>query len=209
MKLNARHGGPAGPPTPTQQGLGGLLLVGVLLFAGACSLLNREGPDVTCADLKNGAQNACADGIIATCPGGVVRFEVCSAKSVCGESWQTAGQFRCEQGSAAAIASSDGGGASVPGADAAVNPGSDASSGGGGCESCIQSKCSALLSKCQEDAACAPLYQCLIACSEKVCGDACLTKYSSAARDYPGYPLRDCVGGGGVGPGCKASCPAW
>ncbi len=189
--------------------IGGVAALAVLT---ACSLLNREGPDVTCADLKNGAQNACADGIVATCASGAVRFEVCSAKSACDASWQTPGRFRCEQGSGAAISSSDGGGASVPVADAAVNPGPDASSGGG-CEACIQSKCSGALSSCQADigcptCACGQLYQCLLACSDKACGDACLSKYQSAAAG-PGFKLRECVGGGGVGPGCKAACPAW
>ena len=71
--------------------LGPLVLV-------ACSLLNREGPDVSCTDLRNGAENACSDGIVATCTNGTVRYKVCDEKSACSASWQTPGRFRCGQG---------------------------------------------------------------------------------------------------------------
>lgn len=67
------------------------------LLAGACSLLNREGPDVSCADLANGTANACADGIIATCMGGSVRYKVCEGTSACSAPWQTPGRFRCTE----------------------------------------------------------------------------------------------------------------
>lgn len=76
--------------TPGRWGLVVLLLVG-------CSTLNREGPDVTCTDLDNGAENACADGIIATCQGGAVRWSVCEQASACEAAWQTVGRYRCAQ----------------------------------------------------------------------------------------------------------------
>jgi hypothetical protein len=69
----------------------------VVLFLAivSCSLLNREGPDVTCADLKNGATNACSDGITATCLSGQIVYEVCQDEMVCKASWQTIGRYRC------------------------------------------------------------------------------------------------------------------
>lgn len=66
--------------------------------AGACSLQNREGPDVTCADLACGQINACQDGIIAQCVDGeIVRYHVCfeGGDDICEASWQIEGQYRC------------------------------------------------------------------------------------------------------------------
>ena len=78
------------------------LLVGALFVAlvisGACSLENKEGPDVTCADLECGRINACQEGIIAQCmDGNSVIFHVCtpSADNICEEDWQLPGQYRC------------------------------------------------------------------------------------------------------------------
>jgi hypothetical protein len=62
-----------------------------------CSSLNREGPDVTCASLEDGASNACADGIVAACASGVVVYRVCDDQSACGQDWQTEGAFRCDE----------------------------------------------------------------------------------------------------------------
>lgn len=63
----------------------------------ACSPGNREGPDVTCADLECGRINACADGIIAQCADGVtVRFHACNLEDTCSEAWQVDGAYRCE-----------------------------------------------------------------------------------------------------------------
>ena len=65
-----------------------------------CSLSNKEGPNVTCADLQCGRVNACQDGIIASCGDGVkMRWHVCTenAADICGEDWQTAGQYRCDE----------------------------------------------------------------------------------------------------------------
>jgi hypothetical protein len=73
-----------------------LLLAATAWWVGACSLRNREGPDVTCAQLECGRINACGDGIIAQCVDGVnVRFHVCPTGDTCGEDWQTEGQYRC------------------------------------------------------------------------------------------------------------------
>lgn len=76
----------------------GLLIVG-------CSMSNREGPDVTCGDLDSGATNACADGIIASCPDGVhVTYLVCTedaggeaAADLCDATFQDKGAYRCSE----------------------------------------------------------------------------------------------------------------
>ncbi len=69
-----------------------------LLVAGGCSVLNREGPDVNCEDLRNGAVNACADGIIASCDDGSnMTYRLCDDEDACGESWQVDGLYRCEE----------------------------------------------------------------------------------------------------------------
>lgn len=98
--------------------------VGTLLFVGACSLLNREGPDVTCADLQNGASNACADGIIATCSNGTIAYKVCDEKSACSTPWQTSGRYRCTETEPAPNLV-----ASVPGDDAGPGASPDAGAG--------------------------------------------------------------------------------
>jgi hypothetical protein len=48
--------------------------VSIIVVATGCSIFNREGPTVTCADLQNGVVNACKDGIIASCAGGAVAY---------------------------------------------------------------------------------------------------------------------------------------
>lgn len=75
--------------------------VAVFCLVDACSLLNREGPDVSCADLQYGAANACLDGIIATCTNGTVAYKVCDQKSACSAPWQTSGRYRCTETEAA------------------------------------------------------------------------------------------------------------
>lgn len=92
---------------------------------GACSLLNREGPDVSCADLQNGAANACADGIIATCSNGTVSYKVCDEKSACSAPWQTSGRYRCTETEPAPNLV-----ASVPGDDGGPNASSDGAGSG-------------------------------------------------------------------------------
>ena len=65
---------------------------------GACSLSNREGPEVTCAELECGRVNACQDGIIAQCVDGeTVRYHVCfeGGDDICDASWQIEGEYRC------------------------------------------------------------------------------------------------------------------
>lgn len=75
-----------------------LALLGVGSFVGACSLLNQEGPDVSCQNLDCGRINACQDGIIAQCADGLtVKYRVCGASDLCKEAWQITGQFRCSE----------------------------------------------------------------------------------------------------------------
>jgi hypothetical protein len=66
----------------------------------ACSLQNREGPQVTCADLECGRVNACQEGIIAQCVDGhTVRYHACfpNDSELCEAEWQVPGQYKCLQ----------------------------------------------------------------------------------------------------------------
>jgi hypothetical protein len=82
-------------------------------------MFNREGPNVTCADLKDGRINACEDGIIASCKDGqTVTHEVCtesdgatSAEEICEASWQKHGAYVCEESSTAVRGGGGSGGA--------------------------------------------------------------------------------------------------
>ncbi len=67
----------------------------VALAAVGCSLGNREGPDVSCADLDDGAVNACQEGIIARCDRGAVAWKVCEDEAICDEAWQTPEAYQC------------------------------------------------------------------------------------------------------------------
>ncbi len=72
------------------------LLAVALAVAAGCSLSNREGPDVTCADLECGRINACEEGIIAQCVDGVnVEYHACGSESACEGTWQVEGQYKC------------------------------------------------------------------------------------------------------------------
>ena len=110
------------------------VLAGALSFglATSCSLQNREGPDVSCADLDCGRLNACAEGIIAQCADGqTVRFHVCSAydKDVCEQPWQIPGQYRCTE----STTECEGCDPSHPGCTAGTpDAGTDAAAGGAG-----------------------------------------------------------------------------
>ena len=89
-------------PTRRPTSLRALALVLTTLSIGAlaasCSLGNREGPDLTCAELECGRVNACAEGIITQCADGItVKYHVCSDSSACGKDWQVAGQYRCSE----------------------------------------------------------------------------------------------------------------
>jgi len=102
----------------------------VLLGLGvACSVLNREGPDVTCADLDNGVKNACQEGIIASCVNGSMQYEVCDSKEACGESWQTPDHYQCDQ---SATGGSGGIGGTSGSAGTSGSGGTGAVSGNGG-----------------------------------------------------------------------------
>lgn len=112
----------------------------VTLGVWACSWQNREGPDVTCADLQDGAVNACEDGIIATCTNGAVTWRVCEDDpDACDASFQEPGKFRCDDtepvpgsgGSGASNSSGGHGGTSTGGGGTGGMP-----VGGGGAGGC-------------------------------------------------------------------------
>jgi hypothetical protein len=67
-----------------------------LAASASCSLSNREGPEVTCADLECGRVNACEEGIIAQCVDGVtVRYHACATAEICEATWQVPGAYKC------------------------------------------------------------------------------------------------------------------
>lgn len=112
------------------------LLLAIIVGASACSLLNREGPDVTCTDLDGGLKNDCSEGITATCVGDEVSWTVCDDESACEASWQTPGQYRCEETDPFpnGTATGTGGGTSGPGGTGAGAPSGSTSTTGGGCD---------------------------------------------------------------------------
>ena len=69
------------------------LTIAVLLASG-CSVLNREGPAVTCEDLRYGLVNACQDGIIASCLHAKIAYTLCDADA-CEQDFQSPGAYRC------------------------------------------------------------------------------------------------------------------
>lgn len=102
----------------------------VVIGIGGCSLLNREGPDIDCAGVPDGAQNLCDDGIIASCISGAPAWRVCADAGACEESWQVDGHARCsstdpipESGTGSSVGSGGGVGTSS-------GPGSGPGAGG-------------------------------------------------------------------------------
>ena len=73
----------------------GLIVLCLSIVLPACSLVNRDGPDVSCADLRQGEINACEQGIIARCEDGEVTFEVCDDYKACEVPEQLEGAYRC------------------------------------------------------------------------------------------------------------------
>lgn len=106
---------------------GFVLVIACIAFTGACSTLNREGPNVTCADLNDGAVNACQEGIIATCRSGTVSWKVCDDKDACDATWQQPGGFRCSESDPVPSGSGGTGGGGTGG--------TGGSGGTGGCDS--------------------------------------------------------------------------
>lgn len=75
-----------------------LCALAALLITGCLySKANREGLDLSCAELQDGAANACAQGIITSCEFGVIQYRVCSDDTACEGTWQQQGRFRCDQ----------------------------------------------------------------------------------------------------------------
>ena len=126
------------------------------LFVG-CSLFNREGPKTTCAELNNGTQNACSNGIIATCMRGMLTYQVCDSENACEQNWQTPGQYKCDQNAPPPLliaaggtsnnttTTGSGGSASVwsstGGSSAGGRPTTSSSSTGGAQNSCATGPC--------------------------------------------------------------------
>lgn len=156
----------------------------------ACSLSNREGPDVTCADLDNGIRNACTEGIIATCSApSKVAFLVCSDEDACSASWQSAGQYRCNETDSLPTLRDQETGATAPtpteGSATCGFSYSDAD-----CASCTKANCCASAMTCSGDTECSscitrppPSSQCVpglvatydafAACIESSCASQC------------------------------------
>lgn len=70
----------------------------MLVIVAGCSLENREGVDLTCAELEHGRINACQDGIITSCVAGTVHYRVCPEEEICSEPWQQPNAYRCSIG---------------------------------------------------------------------------------------------------------------
>jgi hypothetical protein len=130
---------------------GPILMFLVASLGMACSLFNREGPNVSCTDLGNGATNACQDGIVVTCHKALVTYQVCDDKSACEQAWQESGAYRCGQAdpvpAPASGGADDGGGAS--GNDAATStPGTIAVAACGNCPSGYEKVANAINDSC-------------------------------------------------------------
>lgn len=175
-------------------------VIASMLVALACSSLNRSGPDVTCADLQKGSENACSEGIIATCSGDRVDWRVCGDKGACEADWQTSRRYRCAQSDPLPSPQPAGGGS---GGSPAGGTGGASSAGasGAGCDSCVSSRCSIQLSNCLRDSKCALLHQCTTGCTDTTCSSSCTLQYPS--YDF-GQPLRQCVSDN-----CSKECPLW
>lgn len=154
-----------------------LSIVGLLfLVTVACSSLNREGPNVTCADLQGGAINACQQGIIASCRDGKkVTYQVCTndvgdttAEQLCSASWQTKGAYKCEHSGASdagGTAPTDTGVTTPPDSGGPACSKARAGCGGGGPTCCSGLTClgvsccyMASVSGCAGDSDCCPTY---------------------------------------------------
>lgn len=180
----------------------------VLLISGqlalACSSLNRSGPDVTCVDLQNGAENACSEGIIATCSAGRVDWAVCGDKGACEAAWQTGGRYRCAQTDPLPSQQEQpgaGGSGGSPGSGTNTGGASSAGASTASCDSCVSSRCSMQLSNCLADSKCTLLHQCITGCADTTCSSSCTLQYPSYDL---GQPLRQCVSDN-----CVKECPLW
>jgi len=116
--------------------------------ATSCSYFNREGPDVTCADLDNGRINACQDGIIATCHDGRVNYQVCTEavggvepNDLCGAAWQQQGAYSCGQGAAGTGGAAGSGGSAGTGGTSGGTGGTSGSGGAGCTKDCLGGAC--------------------------------------------------------------------
>jgi hypothetical protein len=162
----------------------------LLIAATACSVLNRDGPDVTCADLGGGSKNACASGIIATCSAGKVHWQVCDDKSACEQSWQQSGDYRCNESDELPVLTPSSGGSANSGGDAGATDACGWSWSSSTCASCVEQSCCASSQACAQDAHCSdcatrtgneapcapdlsPTYKAYVDCLSQNCGSGC------------------------------------
>lgn len=127
------------------------------LILGSCSAFNREGPDVTCADLGHGALNACREGIITSCNNGSETYRVCKKESVCEATWQIPGGYRCEESEAMPYLSST---SSAPPSEQPEPPMESTYPACGwdyreaACASCVLQTCCVTAQACADEAPC-------------------------------------------------------
>ncbi len=128
--------------------------IGILLgLAGpACSLFNREGIELTCEQLENGAKNACQEGIITSCVEGEVVYRVCELESACKQPWQVRDAFGC--GESETVTLRDPQPPAFPGSEPAYFDACGWSFETKSCAECVESKCCAAASACSRDLDC-------------------------------------------------------
>lgn len=191
----------------------------------ACSSLNREGPSVTCADLKAGSVNACKQGIIASCKdGNAVSYQVCTdgnnPESLCEASWQVPGAYQCQQtgtsgpqpgptgaDGAAPIATDGAASAHDSGVPSCCqNPSRTTACSrlfqDSTCDTCIDQSCCSPAAACNANADCKTILSCLANCgpaNPQTCKESCKSASPAGLSDY--NALSQCSS-----PACPGSC---
>lgn len=134
----------------------------VSALALACSMNNREGLDLSCAQLENGNINGCKDGIITSCSNGIVRYEVCDDEDACAASWQVNEAFRCNESDEIPTRDVEGDGDAEPSPPAGNDPDGpqqmfaacDWTFATEACASCVMGTCCTVARTCAEEDAC-------------------------------------------------------
>ena len=164
------------------------LLLLAVLYVGACSILNRDGPEVTCADLDNGAFNACKEGVIATCANGQIEYEGCSSDKACEATFQEAGRYRCALTDDIPVGTTSSSNATGGGTEGTPACGYNFASPA--CATCVEQSCCAEALACTDDDQCddcatragnetpcapdlVPLFNAFLTCMSNSCSGAC------------------------------------